>query len=552
MPAIYTLRTGLPWLLLVFAGNTIAQPINLPDAGIIPAPAKIACQSGQFRLDEHTEILCQSSDAKAEAVFLQKELKSRTSWNLPLVRSGKEAAGLISIELDSKQNFSAEGYTLEVNDNVARLCAGTSAGIFYAVESFLQMVDAQSGTNKGTVTLPRVSIADEPRYEWRGFLLDESDHFYGKRTVEEILDLMGYLKLNRFHWHLTDDYGWRVEIKRYPKLTQIGASRNFEHTNTEPQFYSQQDVREIVEYAKQRNIIIVPEIDMPGHATAATMAYPGIGEGGTGHWAGYTFHPAKPETYEFLKNILRELCDLFPGQYIHLGGDEVWFGNKQWTNDPTIVKFTRDLGYTNTVQLEGYFNRRMAGIVHDLGRTPLGWDELVAADADPNYTGVFWWRQDKTNILTEATSRNYRVVLCPRLPCYLNYIQNDFQTVGRRWKKSFNSLDQVYDFPDKVIAENVPAGKEKNVMGIEACQWTEFIPDRDRVDYMTFPRLAAIAEDAWTPVDRKNEADFTSRLHVFLGELERRKIPHYDPFNALPSLEPPGCTNQDYKLPPTE
>jgi hexosaminidase len=539
-------------VLLSAAGTATAQPEMIPDAGIIPAPVKIEFLSGQFLLDERTEIFCQNSGAKAAATFLQAELKSRNGWELPLARSGKEGVRLISLEIDAHQKMSAESYELEVTTNGTRLRAATPAGLFYGVQSLLQMVDSHSGANRGAVALPAVSIADAPRFEWRGFLLDESDHFYGKQTVEEILDLMAYLKLNRFHWHLTDDYGWRVEIKRYPRLTQIGASRNFEHTNTEPQFYSHNEVREIVEYARRRHIVIVPEIDMPGHATAATMAYPEIGEGGTGHWAGYTFHPAKPETYDFLKNILREVCDLFPGQYIHLGGDEVWFGNRQWTNDPAIVKFTRDLGYTNSVQLEGYFNRRMAGIVHDLGRTPLGWDELVAADADPEYTGVFWWRQDKTNILTEAAARDYRVVLCPRLPTYLNYVQNDFQKVGRRWKKIFNSMDHVYDFPDKLIADNVPAGKEKNIIGIEGCLWTEFVPDRSRADYMIFPRLAAIAEDAWTPSSRKNEANFMSRLPAFVRELERRQIPHYDPFNPLPALEPPGCTNQDYTLPPTE
>ena len=538
--------------LLSAAGHVTAQPKMIPNAGIIPAPVKIEFNSRQFLLGQRTEIVCQPGEAKPAATFLREELKVRKGWDLPLVRLGKVGGSCISLELDSHPNDSPEGYLLKVTADRVTLRAASAAGLFYGVQSLLQMVAAQSGTNLASVILPGVSITDAPRFEWRGFLLDESDHFYGKQTVEEILDLMASLKLNRFHWHLTDDYGWRVEIKSYPKLTQIGASRNFEHTNTPPQFYTTADIREIVEYAQQRHIVIVPEIDMPGHATAATMAYPEFGEGGTGHWAGFTFHPAKPETYDFLKNVLREICDLFPGKYIHLGGDEVWFGNRQWTNDPTIVKFTRDLGYTNSVQLEGYFNRRMARVVHELGRTPLGWDELVAADADPKYTGVFWWRQDKTNILTEAAARDYRVVLCPRLPTYLNYVQDDFQKVGRRWKKIFNSIDRVYDFPDKIIADNVPAGKEKNIIGVEGCLWTEFVPDRNRAHYMIFPRIAAIAEGAWTPAKRKSEADFMARLPAFLRELDRRQIPHYDPFNPLPSLEPAGCTNQDYKLPPTE
>ncbi len=539
-------------LIAAFATSGISQPASAQNLGIIPAPTEVEWLAGKFSLNDGQQIFSQNGDEKNAASFLQSGLKARKGLTLKLVHGGRAADSGIVFMQDLRETFPNEGYSLTVSSNRVTLRAATDAGFFYAAQSLLQMAAAQSSATTNSIALPAVSITDAPRFEWRGFLLDESDHFYGKQSVEEILDLMAGLKLNRFHWHLTDDYGWRIEIKRYPKLTQIGASRNFEHTNTAPQFYSQKDVREIVDYARQRHIVIVPEIDMPGHATAATMAYPEIGEGGTGHWTGYTFHPAKPETYEFLKNILREVRDLFPGQYIHLGGDEVWFGNRQWTNDPAIVKFTRDLGYTNSVQLEGYFNRRMAAIVHELGRTPLGWDELVAADADPKYTGVFWWRQDKTNILTEAAARDYRVVLCPRLPTYLNYVQDDFQKVGRRWKKIFNSIDRVYDFPDKVITDNVPPGKEKNIIGIEGCLWTDFVPDRSRADYMIFPRLAAIAEDAWTPAARKNEADFMNRLPAFLSELERRQMPHYDPFNPLPAPEPPGCTNQDYKLPPTE
>ena len=549
------MKTVTRYFLLPLAAsvlNLTAWSTPTLGTGITPAPVTIQSTAGKFMLGSETKIFLRNSEANAAATFLQAALKSRNGWELSLIHTGKQSAGLVKLEIDSRQKYSPEGYELEVTSDGVSLRAGTDAGLFYAVQSLLQMVDAQGSTNPSPVILSAVRITDAPRFEWRGFLLDEADHFYGKQTVEEILDMMAYLKLNRFHWHLTDDYGWRVEIKRYPKLTQIGASRNFEHTNIAPQFYTQADIREIVEYARQRHIVIVPEIDMPRHATAATMAYPEIGEGGTGHWAGFTFHPAKPETYDFLKNILCEICDLFPGKYIHLGGDEVWFGNRQWTNDPTIVKFTRDLGYTNSVQLEGYFNRRMARIVHELGRTPLGWDELVAADADPKYTGVFWWRQDKTNILREAAERDYRVVLCPRLPCYVNYVQDDFQKVGRRWKKIFNSIDRVYDFPDKIIADNVPAGKEKNIIGVEGCLWTEFVPDRNRAHYMIFPRLAALAEDAWTPAKRKSEVDFMGRLPAFLRELDRRQIPHYDPFYPLPSLEPPGCTNQDYKLPPTE
>jgi hexosaminidase len=532
----------------VFVSNVQAQPA----AGIIPAPTTIKFSAGQFSLDGNAKIICRSREEKTVAKFLSSELKSRKTWELPLAWPSKKNSGGILLELNPRGKFPAESYSLTVASNGVALRAATSAGLFYAAVSLLQMVDANSGSPGSSVSLPAVSIADAPRYEWRGFMLDESDHFYGKQTVLELLDVMAYLKMNRFHWHLTDDYGWRVEIRRYPKLTQIGASRDWSETNTPPRFYSQKEIREIVAYASARHIVIVPEVDMPGHITSATLAYPEISEGGTGRWKGFTVNPAKPETYVFLKNVLRELCGLFPGPYLHLGGDEVWFGNQPWSTDPQIVKFTRDHGMTNAVQLEGYFIRRMTVMIHDLGRTPLGWDEITPAGASPDYTAIMWWRHNKTNVVQQALAENYRVVLCPRLPCYLDHIQDGSQKFGRRFEGKFITLDDAYRFPEPLMDSLIPAGREKNILGIEACQWTEFIPDRARLDYMTLPRLAAIAEDAWTPAARKNLEDFRSRTTNFLRELDRRKIPYYNPFNPAATPEPPGCVKQNYKTPPSQ
>lgn len=539
-------------VLLPMAGNALAQPTPIPDAGIIPAPAKIEFLAGGFLLDGRQGIICRNNEENAAAKRLQAELKSRKGWELQLLRSGEKSPGVILLELDPHQKIPAEGYTLEVASNGVSLHAASAAGLFYAVQSLLQMVDAQDGTNGAAVFLPAVSISDAPRYEWRGLLLDESDHFFGKQTVEELLDVMAYLKMNRFHWHLTDDYGWRIEIKRYPKLTQIGASRDFTDPHMPPVFYTQADIREIVEYAQERHIVIVPEVDMPGHATAATLAYPEVSGGGVGKYANFTFNPAKLETYRFLKNVLKELCDLFPGPYLHLGGDEVWFGNQPWSTDPQIVKFTHDQGLTNAVDLELYFIRRMTGVIHDLGRTPMGWDEITRAGVPPSQAVVFWWRQDKTNVLQQALADNYQVVLCPRLPCYLNYVQDSSHKIGRRWKAKFNGIEEVYQFPEPVMNEFIPADKEHNVLGIEACLWTEFIPSRARLDFMTFPRLAAVAEDAWTPASRKNQDEFMERTHGFLRELDRRKIPYFNLFAPAATPEPYGSEKQYYLSPPSQ
>jgi hexosaminidase len=351
---------------------------------------------------------------------------------------------------------------------------------------------------------------------------------------------MAGLKLNRFHWHLTDEPGWRIEIKKYPNLTRVGARGNYSDAAAPAEFYTQADIREIVDYARQRHIEVIPEIDMPGHATAATRAYPEISGGGTGKWQGFTFNPAKPETYAFLGDILKEVAQLFPAPYIHLGGDEVHYGNQSWSTDPRILKFAHDQGMTNATQLEQYFVRRMAGVVHGLGKTTLGWDEIVGAGIQPSQCVVMWWRHDQPGLLTEALEKNYRVVLCPRLPCYFDFVQDASHQYGRRWQGNIVTLASVYAFPDSVVSGLIPAGKSAGVLGLEACLWTERIQNRERLDFMTYPRLAALAEAAWTPAAVKNETEFLVRLHSFLRELDRRQIPYCDPFAPAQTPEPPG------------
>jgi hexosaminidase len=418
--------------------------------------------------------------------------------------------------------------------------AQSAAGLFYGVQSLLQMAAANQARAGSPILLPAVTLTDAPRFEWRGLMLDESRHFFGKQTVKELLDVMAMLKLNRFHWHLTDEPGWRIEIKKHPKLTQIGGQGNWSDANGPARFYTQKDIREIVAYATARHIMVIPEIDMPGHATAATRAYPELSGGGEGKWAGFTFNPAKEETYQFLEDVLREVAALFPAPYIHLGGDEVHYGNQSWSTDPTIVQFTRDHGMTNAVQLEQYFVRRMAGVIQRLGKTTMGWDEIAGAGVPPANSAVMWWRHDRPQVLTQLLERDYRVVLCPRLPLYFDFVQDESHQHGRRWKGEFNPLADVYRFPRSEIEALVPPGKDAHVLGIEACLWTERIQHRERLAFMTYPRLAAMAEAAWTPEAVKDTTSFNRRLPAFLRELQRRGIPYFNPFEPRATPEPPG------------
>ncbi len=539
------------WAILCFAPAFALTTLALAEsavpqsAGIIPAPARCEWGGGRFVLAAKTQISFERDVAAQTAETLRAGLKERAGLVLPLgVLSKKtDTAGAIVLGLVTNATGDvgqAEGYSLVVAPAGVVIRAPSQAGLFYGVQSLLQMVSAQTDGPRQSVTLPAVNINDAPRFAWRGVMLDESRHFFGKQTVEQLLDSMAYLKLNRFHWHLTDEPGWRIQIKKYPNLTKVGGRGNWSDPNAPAAFYTQADIREIVEYARQRHIEIIPEIDMPGHATAATRAYPEISGGGTNQWKGFTFNPAKEETYVFLENVLKEVSVLFPGKYIHLGGDEVHYGNQSWSTDPAIVKFTRDHGLTNALQLEQYFIRRMAGAVNGLGKTTVGWDEVTATGVNPSKTIAMWWHHEKPEILTQALEQDYPVVLCPRLPCYFDFVQDGAHKSGRRWQGKFVPLADVYAFPDSAIGGLIPAGKETNVLGIEACLWTEQIQNRKRLNFMTYPRLAALAEAAWTPASVKNEARFLERLHGFFRELDRRHIPYFDYFHPARTPEPPG------------
>lgn len=255
---------------------------------------------------------------------------------------------------------------------------------------------------------------EQPRFTWRGLMLDESRHFFGKEKVKQYLDLMALLRLNVFHWHLTDEPGWRIEIKRYPLLTTVGAKGNWHDPNAKAAFYTQDDIREIVAYAAERDIMVIPEIDMPGHATAACRAYPNLSGGGQGKWKGFTFHPCREETFQFINDVLDEIVSLFPAPYIHIGGDEVHYGNQDWFTDPDIQAFIQQHRLGDEAGLEHYFVRRVADMIAAKGKTMVGWDEIVDAGVSPQKAVVMWWRHDRKYQLLKALERGYRVVISPK------------------------------------------------------------------------------------------------------------------------------------------
>ena len=373
-------------------------------------------------------------------------------------------------------------------------------------------------------------------------MLDESRHFFGKEKVKQLLDIMASLRLNVFHWHLTDEPGWRIEIKKYPLLTKVGSKGNYHDPSSPAAFYTQEDIKDIVAYAAARHIMIVPEFDMPGHATAACRAYPELSGGGEGRWKDFTFHPCKEETFRFISDVLDELITLFPSPYIHIGGDEVHFGNQEWFTDPQIQQFIKDKQLMNETGLEQYFVRRVADIIAAKGKTMIGWDEIVDAGVSPDKAVVMWWRHDRRYQLFKALESGYRVIMTPRRPMYGDFVQYSTHNVGRYWD-GYNPIEDVFSFPRSI--EHLFKGYESQIMGMQYSLWTERVADVKRLDFMVFPRLIALAEAAWTPAGRKDYSRFMRRLPFFLHWLDTKDIYYFDPFAPERRPEPTAPEKED-------
>ena len=508
-------------LLLLFSYSIWAQSV------LLPTPVKYSAGSGSFVLGKNGRVVTDGSVGEKVVNQFREQLNP-----IELAQAG---SGVVAFKLSQVADLSQEGYELTVTKDTAEILASSEAGLFYGKEAFLLLARA----NKGHIAV--CHIQDNPRFEWRGFMLDESRHFFGKEKVLQYLDIMASLRLNVFHWHLTDEPGWRIEIKRYPKLTTIGAVGNWHDAKSVPTFYTQEEIKEVVAYAAERQIMVVPEFDMPGHATSACRAYPELSGGGEGRWNGFTFHPCKEETFEFISNVLDEIITLFPSPYIHIGGDEVHYGNQSWFKDPDIQRFIQEKQLVNETGLEHYFVRRVTDIVASKGKIMIGWDEIVDAEVSPEKAVVMWWRHDRKYQLVKALERGYKVIMTPRLPLYGDFVQYPTHKVGRY--EQFNLLEDVYRFPEPIM--NLAEGYEEQIMGIQYSVWSERIADGRRLDFMTFPRLFAVAESAWTPKIKKNIGKFLQRLSFYLSWLDQLGVYYFNPFNPFSTPEPCAPDKQD-------
>ena len=508
------------------------QDVN-PNLNIIPAPVSVRKAPGQFILSRQTVIAADSIGNKA-VLFLSAYLQNNYALhNILRPNTGNNAANTIILTAAGAEGLPPEGYRLSITPQQVTV-AGRGAGLFYGIQTLIQLLPLERAA---TSPLPCVQIEDYPRFGYRGMHLDVSRHFFSVEFVKKYIDLMAAYKLNNFHWHLTDDQGWRIEIKKYPRLTQIGSQRaqtligryrdaGAQYDNTPyGGFYTQDQVRDVVKYAADRYINVIPEIEMPGHSRAALAAYPELGcEPGKAYQVSETWGVFKDvycpteKTFTFLQDVLTEVMALFPSRYIHIGGDEV--PKEEWHNSAFCRKLIKKLKLKDEHGLQSYFIQRMEKFVNTKGRRIIGWDEILEGGLAPNAT-VMSWRGEAGGIA--AAKQNHDVIMTPgSAGLYFDHAQGpvSLEPLGIG---GYAPLQKTYSYNPTPAA--LTPDEQKHIIGVQANLWTEYIATDEKAEYMALPRMLALSEVAWTPLDRKDLDDFTNvRLPHHLARLDKNNF----------------------------
>ncbi|WGF93541.1 glycoside hydrolase family 20 protein [Aequorivita marisscotiae] len=530
MRTIYTL------ILTLFSFSVFSQN---PDVVLIPKPQQLTLRDGNFTLDKNTSLFT-APEFEIASNFLNEFLKNGAGFKLQ--NTSKEDANII-IEKDTSQP--SEGYFLDISNSKIHIKVSDASGAFYAIQTLRQLLPIglevplapEGGVESATFLIPQLTITDFPKFAYRGMHLDVSRHFFDKEFVKKYIANLAMLKMNTFHWHLTDDQGWRIEIKKYPELTAKGAFRNetrIGHYEDKPElydgkryggFYTQEDIKEVVAFAATQNVTIIPEIEMPGHAQAAISSYPELGCTGkqipvATTWGVFEdiFCP-KEETFTFLENVLNEVMPLFPGEYIHIGGDEA--PKLRWKNCAHCQQLIKDKNLKNEHGLQSYFIHRIEEFVNSKGKKIIGWDEILEGGLAPNAT-VMSWRGMQGGI--DAAKQKHDVIMTPVSHCYFDYYQSENldepTAIG-----GFLPLKKVYSF--NPIPHELDVEEAKYILGAQANVWTEYIPTEKQVEYMVFPRALAMSEVVWNGPSKdfeKDYPDFFSRVEDFMKRLDALNI----------------------------
>lgn len=518
-----------------FAQN--GKTISLP---IIPKPVSIEAKDAKpYKLSNEVEIVASQPDEKNVAQFLVDyfgtEIGTKRKVTMVAAKTSAKKTS-IQLKLTAADPSLAEGsYKLTVASEGIVISAPTAAGLFYGAQTLIQIL------SDNPKQIPSVEINDYPRFAYRGLHLDVGRHMFPVAFIKKYIDLMARHKFNRFHWHLTEDQGWRIEIKKYPKLQEVAAyrketvigragSRNRDGKQYDGQryggYYTQEEVKDVVAYAAQRYITIIPEIELPGHAQAALSAYPDLGCTGGPYEAATTwgvfedvFCAGKEGTFTFLQDVFDEVLTLFPSQYIHIGGDEC--PKTQWAKCPLCQKRKTELGLKDEHELQSYFIQRIEKYLNSKGRQIIGWDEILEGGLAPNAT-VMSWRGEEGGIA--AAKQNHDVIMTPGGWCYFDHYQdttnkskNEPLAIG-----GFTPVKKVYGY--EPIPAQLTDAEAKHILGAQANVWTEYIKTSDHVEYMVYPRAVAMSEVLWSPKSSRNYDDFLVRMKPHLKRLSAWKV----------------------------
>ena len=517
MRQFYKLLTGFALILFLASGCSKNEK---KDLSIIPKPVSQTLLKGKFSLSPETKIIAESNDLRQSVVFLQNYLFTKFDIKTESVEKAPDKNYIQLFLADTIKN--KEGYILKVSNSSVEITGSTGAGVFYGIQTFLQMLPPEAGPQK-LINVPAVYIRDFPRFSYRGQHIDVARHFFSVEYIKNMLDVMAMNKLNILHWHLTEDQGWRIEIKKYPKLTEIGAWRDstiIGSNNSYPRrydkqryggFFTQEEIKEVVQYAKDRYITVIPEIEMPGHSLAALASYPEFScTGGpfkvATEWGIFedVYCPGKEGTFEFLESVLDEVIQLFPGEYIHIGGDEV--PKTRWENCNDCQRRMRKEVLKDENELQSYFVKRIENYLNDKGKKLIGWDEIIEGGL-PERATVMSWRGMSGGI-TAAKAHHY-TIMTPRSPCYFWDYEGKYEEPLAAGGV-VNSLSDVYNFDP--VPEELNSEEAKYIMGAQGCAWAEYMISPEIAQYMIFPRQVGLAEALWSEKSQKNWDDFLKRM----------------------------------------
>jgi hexosaminidase len=532
-------------IIFIFAILLSFSAISQTTINIVPMPVALKTEAGHFTFSKST-IIVAGPAVKHNAVMLNFYLKKLYGYKLPVksISINQIIKNSITLEILKPAGRKKDEYSLSVQSNRIKIGGVSNQAIFYGIQTLLQLLPADKDSiNSVSFQIPALTIKDYPRFQYRGMHLDVGRHFFGVDEVKKYIDYLAYHKFNTFHWHLTEDQGWRIEIKRYPLLTSVGGFRNGTITGRYPGtgndsihyggFYTQKEVKEIVKYAQDRYITTIPEIEMPGHSSAAIAAYPQLScfpdedtrVNPNTAWAGTqkgkqvqqawgvfddVFNPSD-YTFKFLENVLDEVMALFPSKYIHIGGDECPKTN--WKRSEFCQKLIKEKNLKDEHGLQSYFISRIEKYLNSKGRNIIGWDEILEGGLAPNAT-VMSWRGEEGGVA--AAQQYHHVIMTPGKYVYFDHAQlknEDSVTIG-----GYLPVDSVYNY--EPIPKELNATQSKYVLGAQANVWTEYIGNNDKLEYMIFPRMSALSEVLWTPKEISSLSNFRTRLAVMTKRYE--------------------------------